>query len=289
MPSTTLAPAGVTQQTFTVPAGVTELTVDLVGAAGGITSTGQTRGKGARLRFKLAVTPGDVYNINVGERGEDRIGSDLGTGQAYGSRLGGATWRTKSTGNAGAGGGAATGIGTGSGSSNVWIAVAAGGGGAGAGARDGGDAGAGSTSGTAGTSGAVGIYTTNGGGGATSSAVGSGGSYVTSAFSGAAGSYSTSYLANITSGGLGGGTAFTGAIYETNIGGGGGGGGWYGGGGGAGSSGSGTAGGGGGGMSAVLGTVTSLTETAAYNTGDGYVVLTWGPLGGIYVDGAVHF
>lgn len=41
MPSTTFTPTG-SPQTFTVPAGVTTLTVDLVGAAGGITSPGQT-------------------------------------------------------------------------------------------------------------------------------------------------------------------------------------------------------------------------------------------------------
>jgi hypothetical protein len=33
-------------------------------------------------------------------------------------------------------------------------------------------------------------------------------------------------------------------------------------------------------MSSVLGTVTSLTETAAYNTGDGYIIIEWCPLGG---------
>ena len=289
MPSTTLTPDGVIQQNFTVPAGVTELTVDLVGAAGGITSTGQTRGKGARLQFKLAVTAGEVYNFNVGGQGGDQIGSTTGVGQAVGTRLGGNTWRTNAAGAAGGGGGGATGVGIGVGVSNVWIAVAAGGGGAGAGGTAGGDAGAGSTSGTAGTTGYA-AATTNGGGGATSSSNGSGGTFTNSAWTGWNGGYSTTYLANVTSGGLGGGTAITGGgIYETYAGGGGGGGGWRGGGGGAGSPSTGTAGGGGGGMSSVLGTVTSLTETAAYNTGDGYVVLTWPGGGGIYVDGAVHF
>jgi Glycine rich protein len=59
-------------QTFTVPAGVTLVTVDAVGAAGG--SAGGTAGLGEEIQATLTVTPGDVLNVFVGGTGGNGFG-----------------------------------------------------------------------------------------------------------------------------------------------------------------------------------------------------------------------
>jgi hypothetical protein len=56
-------------QTFTVPAGVTSISVDAYGANGESTQSGYcggTEGKGGRVQADLTVTPGEVLNIYVG-------------------------------------------------------------------------------------------------------------------------------------------------------------------------------------------------------------------------------
>ena len=59
-------------QTFTVPAGITSISVDAYGASG-MTRTGYggngDQGKGGRVQTNLSVTPGDVLNIYVGGTG----------------------------------------------------------------------------------------------------------------------------------------------------------------------------------------------------------------------------
>ncbi len=64
--STTVLTANYTGsvQSFTVPAGVTTLTVDARGAQGGLAG-----GLGARISGVFTVTPGDVMNIIVGQQG----------------------------------------------------------------------------------------------------------------------------------------------------------------------------------------------------------------------------
>lgn len=55
-------------QSWQVPAGVTEIMVELWGAGGG-GSTNYGGGAGAYVKFKRNVTPGATLNFNVGERG----------------------------------------------------------------------------------------------------------------------------------------------------------------------------------------------------------------------------
>ena len=53
-------------QTFTVPVGVTSVTIDIAGAQGGL---GGTSAKGGRLQCTLTVTIGQVLNLYVGKQG----------------------------------------------------------------------------------------------------------------------------------------------------------------------------------------------------------------------------
>ena len=53
-------------QTFTVPVGVTSLTIQAEGAQGGSNAGGIVGGLGGMATGTLAVTPGDVLNIYVG-------------------------------------------------------------------------------------------------------------------------------------------------------------------------------------------------------------------------------
>ncbi|MBE0636937.1 MAG: HYR domain-containing protein, partial [Bacteroidales bacterium] len=58
-------------QTFTVPAGITSINVDACGAQGGSVSVAcaATGGLGARMTGDIAVTPGEVISILVGQQG----------------------------------------------------------------------------------------------------------------------------------------------------------------------------------------------------------------------------
>ncbi len=56
-------------QTFTVPAGVTQITVEALGAQGGASESGATGGLGGRAIATIAVTPDEVLQIDVGGQG----------------------------------------------------------------------------------------------------------------------------------------------------------------------------------------------------------------------------
>ncbi|RYY10684.1 MAG: hypothetical protein EOO36_20200, partial [Cytophagaceae bacterium] len=63
-----------TPQTYTVPAGTTRIAVVASGAAGGRVSTMQVRSLGARVQATLAVVPGEVLTVVVGQQGADGSG-----------------------------------------------------------------------------------------------------------------------------------------------------------------------------------------------------------------------
>jgi hypothetical protein len=236
------------EQVFTVPAGVTDVSVQAIGAPGGGTAEGPG-GAGGTAAAVISVTPGTQLYVEVG--GDATHGAFFNGGSSFGFMSGG--------------GGGASDVRTLARSEPTTLlsrlVIAGGGGGRGAngGAAGGSGGAAGSGGGTGGGTGGGG-----GGGGATLSGGGTGGTYNGTigdgGHSGGAGMLGQGGL-------LGGGpTANTG-----NPMGGGGGGGLYGGGGGAGGAGAGTgAGGGGGGSSyapggttgvAPLGTAASVTLT----------------------------
>lgn len=80
------------QQTWTVPAGVTSATFDLYGASGGDMDATHSGGNGARVQATLSVTPDDAYAVFVGQEGH-AAGSEIessaynggGAGRAYDS------------------------------------------------------------------------------------------------------------------------------------------------------------------------------------------------------------
>ncbi|HET7454952.1 MAG TPA: glycine-rich protein [Solirubrobacterales bacterium] len=204
------------EQTFTVPAGVHLISVNLVGGMGG--DGGGAGGAAAVVTGDLEVTPGQVLYLEVGGNGEDQIEGGVGGFNGGGSASGGG------------GGGGATDIRTeplsaGFSSLNSRLAIAAGGGGGGGdGAEGGAPGGAADTAGETSSGG-------NGGGGA--GTIGNGGG----AGSGCGGSGGEGAFGQGATGGTGEGGS---------NGGGGGGGGYYGGGGGAGGCSLGGGGGGGG-------------------------------------------
>ncbi|KQW53080.1 hypothetical protein ASC77_01915 [Nocardioides sp. Root1257] len=207
-----------TQQTFTVPEGVSAVQVKAVGAAGG-DAGGSPGGRGAEVTGTLAVTTGQTLYLWVGGQG-----GSSGLSGARGWNGGG---RGGQSDTAGGGGGGASDVRTcpaavqGCDSISSRVLVAAGGGGAGAGGTiPGGDAGqAGSSpSGPRGTAG--------GGGAGTASAGGAGGVAAPSDSSEYAGYGEAGTLTT-------GGDSIRIGGYISYAGGGGGGGGVYGGGGGA--------------------------------------------------------
>ena len=215
-------------QTFTVPAGVTALQVDAVGARGSA-STNSVGGRGGRVQGGIAATPGQVLQINVGCSSGTTAGGWNGGGVGYSN---------------GGGGGGATDIRTPTGSpatyplaNRIW--VAGGGGGAGnQGAGEDGGAGGGLTGGQGLTLNTPPSFF--GGYGGTQVAGGVGGQWSTNA-PGSNGSLGTGGGANSSSAG------------------GGGGGGYYGGGGGAWNA-------GGGGSSYTAPTAFDVTHTQGYAT-----------------------
>ncbi|MFB0630570.1 Ig-like domain-containing protein [Streptomyces sp. AB3(2024)] len=234
---------------FTVPAGVTQVGFDAKGASGGagtsLFNPGGTGAAGAEVTGSLAVTPGQTLQVNVGGAGGNGTqGGSPGTGGFNGGANGGGTVDGQNT---GGGGGGASDVRSGTFDLASRQVTAGGGAGGGGGGGDGvgGGGGAGGQSGADGTAGA-------GGGGA-------GGGGATPTTPGAAG------------GNGGPGVLGTGGTGGTSLqGGGGGGGGVYGGGGGAGEFGS--AGGGGGGSSAAP---AGSTFSTGVNTGNGIVILTY--------------
>ena len=243
-------------QTWTVPAGVTSVTIDMAAGQGFDTAFlgAGTAGKGGRVQCVLPANAGDTWQINVG--GGNRITPFNGT-----SNGGGANGKGGSGG--GPGGGATDIRIGGTALANRKVTAGAGGGdsssgfGGGLSGRggDGGDT-TGATAPTADPGG--GNNQALGGGGGTQSAGGAGG-HVTPGFgtSGGAGSLGV---------GGPGATDYTGA--------GGGGAGYYGGGGGGDATGGGCSGGGGGSSYTDAG-ATSVVHTQGYRSGDGYVTLTW--------------
>lgn len=77
-------------QTFTVPAGVVELEVTLVGASGASRFANNRfgyGGKGAKITALVPVNPGDVYHIHVGGAGNDKTPGYNGGGGATGTQM----------------------------------------------------------------------------------------------------------------------------------------------------------------------------------------------------------
>jgi hypothetical protein len=234
-------------QTFTVPACVTTITVDMVGASGGNGST-SSGGLGGRVQATLPVIPGEVLQIFVGEVGANNQGSHPGVYNG-----GGGVYSYSSGGTAGTGGGG-TDIRRTPYAVADRIAVAGGGGGGGYQGGNGGNGG-----------GLVGIdgvpfpsWPNSGGKGGTQSAGGQQG----------VACCSCPTYTQPGSFGAGGNGAGDGA------GGGGGGGGYYGGGGSC-------FAGGGGGSSYAEPLATGVTHTTGYQSGNGQVVITFTPSGAI--------
>ncbi len=138
-------PATGATQYFTVPVGVTSLTVDLYGGQGSPPGVGATGGKGGYLKATIAVTPGQVLSLKVGKAGNALVGGWGGGSGGNGTNV--------------SAGGGSTSIGT----STTVLAEAGGGGGAGMG--NGGDGGAWSASTTGGNAaGGTGNWCGGGGG-----------------------------------------------------------------------------------------------------------------------------
>lgn len=118
-------------QTWTVPAGVTSITVDAHGAAGGLNADNimypDMPGYGGRVQAQLTVTPGQVLNIYVGGQGSD--GTPIAGGP--GGYNGGGNGAFGYPGVAAGGGGGATDIRINGTAFTDRVLVAAGGGGAG--------------------------------------------------------------------------------------------------------------------------------------------------------------
>jgi hypothetical protein len=248
-------------QQFTVPAGVTAVTVEASGAAGGAGQfAGPAGGAGGRTTATIAVTPGELLTIVVGGAGAD--GDDGGAGGFNG----GATARGISR--VGGGGGGATDVRQGGDDPADRVVVAGGGGGGGSSSQAGNTGIGGAGGGLVGEDGADGSGSGRGigGGGGTQAGPGAGG------HTGAGIDGEPGQLDPPGPGGAGGDAAGGGA-------GGGGGGGYYGGGGGGGGEGSalffGSPAGGGGGSSFAIASATDVSHDQGARSGDGRVVLTY--------------
>ena len=116
---------------WTVPSGVTSITFDISGAAGGTNwSSGITTTKGGRVQGTLSVTPGSTLFIYVGGAGSQAITtSNANTGGWNGGGLGGTGNGTSPNCYCGTGGGGATDLRTTAGVLSSRLLVAGGGGG----------------------------------------------------------------------------------------------------------------------------------------------------------------
>jgi hypothetical protein len=224
-------------EAFVVPAGVTSLTVDVVGASGAGLLPTNPPGLPGRVQAVLPVTPGETLTMTVGGVG--------GLGVVVAGFNGGGAQGTNGI----YGGGGASDIRRGA----TRLIVAGGGGGAGFSNGSGGAGGgliAGSGTGTCG----------GGGGGGTQVAGGAGGA---GGSGGAAGSPGVSGTGGAGANGTGG-----------NSGGGGGGGGFFGGGGGGACGAGANGGGGGGGSSFTDPSATAVVHTQGF-AGTAVIVVTW--------------
>ncbi|MBS1880538.1 MAG: PASTA domain-containing protein [Actinobacteria bacterium] len=242
---------------FEVPAGVTSIYVNAVGAkgAGCHESTG---GKGASVSAIVPVSPGEQLYVGVG--GVGTTGGEAGSCSANGGSGGfgggggggtGALGTSHATGGGGGGGASVVGPGSASPSFATLLVVAGGGGGGAPYGGNGGDAG---SAGTRSNNGAGG-----GGAGTTSAGGGGGGPELPTATAGGEG--------NKLVGGAGG----NGPNEYFTAGGGGGGGGYYGGGGGGGAVN--YSGGGGGGSSFVTATATRQAAPAPSSSPAGVTII----------------
>jgi len=270
------------KQSFTVPPGVTSVTVTASGAGGEETSPDSVGGAGGLVKAKVIVTPGETLRIYVGGKGG---GAGSGSGGYNGGGDGGAPDLRSGdfsgpayVGVAGGGGGASD-VRQGGNKLADRIVVAAGGAGAGlyAGCCSGTNSGAGGAGGgKTGEHGANGCCfgnsDGNGGRGGTQSFGGSGG-----AGAGSGSCHNDGGSGSLGKGGAGGQVC----VSASGGGGGGGGGGYFGGGGGGGGnhySGSydGSGGGGGGGSSYVTPRARWLWDRrGAGASGNGTVVISW--------------
>lgn len=247
-------------QAWTVPSGITKITVTIKGAAGGNSSTA-TGGNGASIITTISVTPGDTLRLLVGAKGGDGVsGGTSNTTCPYGGGGSGGRGSGGSAYSGGAGGGYSGIFKNNSISLANALVIAGGGGGAGvfSGTNSNGGYGGGILNAADGGNGG-GAYGHVGGYGATTSA------------NGAAGTPFDSQSVNPTAGTQlngGAGGQVTGATWA---GGGGGGAGYYSGGGGAG--GGAAIGGGGGGTSYIL--AGSNTSYPAQNTGNGSISIVY--------------
>lgn len=262
-------------QSYTVPAGITSLTITAKGAQGASQSPGGTGGLGGSVQGILSVSAGQVLNIYVG-------GQNGYNGGALGGVNGSTVLSGPSVGNAGNGGGA-TDIRIGGVTLANRVLVAGGGGGAGragnwpacqtpVGIGGNGGNGGNLTGGNGFTGSSTACNCTNGGG--------NGGFGGTALAGGAAGTYNNigclSGWGIGSAGVLGDGGAGSTQVSNGHGGGGGGGGGYYGGGCGANGSNT-TPGGGGGGGSSFVGTLTNTVVTSGTNTGNGQVIIAASP------------
>jgi hypothetical protein len=186
-------------QNYTVPSGVTSLTVNLSGAGGGAGNNNTVNGgSGALVSGTITVTSGQVLRILVGQGGMSNRGTATGGSASFGGGGAGGSYTPGGVAASGAGGGRSA-IQNNSGDD----LVSAGGGGGGG---NGGPGGSGGLVGVSATGGSAG----GGGGGGTGSSGGAGGIGTTytgtagTARQGGAGS-SSSIVGTITGGGGGGG------------------------------------------------------------------------------------
>ena len=226
-------------QTYTIPANVTSINVDVMGAQGGgsLPNPGNNPGGlGGRVQTTLSVTPGEVLNIYVGGSTNSNTGGWNGGGDGSSN---------------GAGGGGASDIRIGGNTLASRVVTAGGGGGGGWNCSSGMGGGAGGGSGTAGN----GNYCNNPGDACNT------GKGATPTAGGQGGTCGCSNAGVLGIGGKGGGTC--------NYSGGGGGGGQFGGGGGR-------YGGGGGGSSFASPTIASNTaHTQGFRSGNGQIVISY--------------
>jgi len=265
-----------TVQSWTVPQGITSISVDVYGAQGSSggangNQPGGTGGLGAELSGTLAVTPGQVLNIYVGGTNGYNGGGNPGL---PGLGVGGTPVYPSGT------GGGATDIRIGGALLSNRVVIAAGGGG-GAGAPQGT-----CLSGAGGSGGAGGILT--GANGTTGAGCGPGGQYGSGAsqINGGTGGGGNSNCSGSSYAGLNGvlgmggngGNGTIGCSGYTGSGGGGGGGGYYGGGGAGGGNGGGGgawAGGGGGGGSSYTGSLINPVQITGSRNGDGMLTISY--------------
>ena len=239
-------------QSFTVPAGITSVTIEAWGAAGGDGASPETQpgGKGGYSTGALSVTAGDILYIYTGGQGTRSTTSPI----AGGWNGGGAGYNYGNEGWICAGGGGASDIRKNAQALSNRVIVAGAGGGGGGSGSDGngaGGAGGGVIGGDGYDNGTASSYIYRHGKGGTQSAGGAGATG--DGTSGSAGSLGT------------GGASSTGNNALAS----GGGGGYYGGGGGS------FHGGGGGGGSSYIGGVSSGSTTAGLRSGNGQIKITY--------------